>query len=174
MWDLGANVGEFSRIASARGAMTIAFDYDHGAVERNYAEVRKTRDERILPLVLDLANPSPALGWDHRERSSLLDRGPADTVLALALLHHLAIGNNVPLPQIAHFLNECGRWGIVEFVPKHDPQVRKLLANRADIFQEYSREGFESAFQEKFSIHESQTIAGTDRVLYLLRRNKRK
>ena len=174
VWDLGANVGEFSRIASARGAMTIAFDYDHGAVERNYAEVRKTRDERILPLVLDLANPSPALGWDHRERSSLLDRGPADTVLALALLHHLAIGNNVPLPQIAHFLNECGRWGIVEFVPKHDPQVRKLLANRADIFQEYSREGFESAFQEKFSIHESQTIAGTDRVLYLLRRNKRK
>ena len=154
--------------------MTMAFDYDHGAVERNYTTVRKNRDERVLPLVLDLANPSPALGWAHRERASLLERGPADTVLALALLHHLAIGNNVPLPQLAHFLSECGRWALVEFVPKHDPQVQKLLANRADIFKDYSREGFEAAFGEQFNIHESETISGTDRVLYLMRRNERK
>ena len=174
VWDLGSNVGDFSRIASAQGAMTMAFDYDHGAVERNYGKVRKNQEERLLPLVLDLANPSPALGWAHTERASLLDRGPADTVLALALVHHLAIGNNVPLPQLARFLGECGNWAVVEFVPKHDPQVRKLLTNRVDIFQDYSREGFEAAFEAEFSIHESEAIPGTDRLLYLMRRNERK
>lgn len=168
VWDLGANVGEFSRIASAQGAMTIAFDYDHGAVERNYADVRKNREERLVPLVLDLTNPSPALGWAHTERASLLERGPADMVLALALVHHLAIGNNVPLPELARFLSKCGRWAIVEFVPKQDPQVEKLLANRVDIFQDYSREGFEAAFGSEFTLHESETIPGTDRVLYLM------
>ena len=171
VWDLGANVGDFSRIASAQGALTIAFDYDHGAVDRNYAKLRENREERLLPLVLDLTNPSPALGWAHSERASLLERGPADAVLALALVHHLAIGNNVPLPQLARFLSDCGRWLIIEFVPKHDPQVQKLLTNRADIFQSYSRDGFEAAFEAEFSLHESQTIPGTDRVIYLMERS---
>lgn len=173
VWDLGANVGDFSRIASAQGAMTIAFDYDHGAVERNYAKVRKNQETQLLPLVLDLTNPSPALGWAHSERASLLDRGPADAVMALALVHHLAIGNNVPLPVLARFLRECGRWAVVEFVPKHDPQVQKLLANRTDIFHDYSREGFEAAFGAEFSLHQSKTILGTDRVLYLMEGNIR-
>ena len=174
VWDLGANVGDFSRIATAQGAITIAFDFDHGAVELNYERVRKNHEERLLPLVLDLSNPSPALGWAHGERASLLDRGPADMVLALALVHHLGIGNNVPLPELARFLSECGRWAVVEFVPKHDPQVQKLLANRADIFQDYSQEGFETAFEKEFSLHDSQTISGTDRTLYLMERSLQK
>ena len=170
VWDLGANVGDFSRIASAGGAITIAFDFDHGAVERNYSRVRQNQDRKILPLVLDLTNPSPALGWAHVERDSLLDRAPADMVLALALVHHLAIGNNVPLREIASFFSKCGRWTAVEFVPKHDPQAQKLLANRNDIFADYTRDGFEAAFQSEFEIRKVEPILGTDRVLYLMER----
>ncbi|MFQ5944099.1 MAG: class I SAM-dependent methyltransferase [Anaerolineales bacterium] len=170
VWDLGANIGEFSRIASNQGSSTVAFDYDHGAVERNYAKVRQQQERHILPLVLDLTNPSPGLGWSHRERASLLDRGPADMVLALALVHHLAIGNNIPLQELAGFLADCGRWALVEFVPKEDPQVKKLLVSREDIFHDYSQEGFEHAFGMTFRLHDSQAIAGTDRVLYLMER----
>ncbi len=170
VWDLGANTGRFSRIASARGATTVAFDADPGAVERGFREATRLGERNLLPLVLDLTNPSPALGWNSRERLSLAERGPADAVLALALIHHLAIGNNVPLPKVAEFLAAVGRHLIVEFVPKSDSQVGRLLVVREDIFPGYTREGFEAAFDREFESISVAPIAGTERTLYLMRR----
>ncbi|HEX9870997.1 MAG TPA: SAM-dependent methyltransferase, partial [Candidatus Tectomicrobia bacterium] len=104
VWDLGANVGIFSRIASQRGITTIAFDFDPAAVEHNYLRAKGEGDSHQHALVLDLTNPSPALGWAGKERMSLGERGPAGALFALALVHHLAISNNVPLTMIAEFL----------------------------------------------------------------------
>jgi len=118
VWDLGANDGRYSRLASDRGIQTVACDIDPVAVEKNYLQARESKDDNLLPLLIDLANPSPALGWDHEERASLADRGPADAVVALALIHHLAIGNNVPLERIAAFLARLGSHLIIEWVPK--------------------------------------------------------
>ncbi len=169
-WDLGGNVGVFARIAAERGIPTVCFDLDPGAVDANYRKVREEKETGVLPLVLDLSNPSPAIGWDNRERMSLLERGPADLGLALALVHHLAIGNNVPLPQLASFFAEVCRALIVEFVPKEDPKVRVLLASREDIFPGYTAEGFERAFGERFTIERREEIRESPRTLYLMRR----
>jgi ribosomal protein L11 methylase PrmA len=170
VWDLGGNTGVFSRIAAEKSSGVICFDSDYGAVERNYLEVREHKETRLLPLVLDLTNPSPSIGWNNRERESLLERGPADAVLALALVHHLAIGNNVPLARIAEFLSRCGSRLIIEFVPKEDSQVRRLLASRKDIFADYTRAGFETAFQEEYRIGQSVPIPESARILYLMER----
>ncbi len=170
VWDLGANTGEFSRVASDQGVATIAFDVDPAAVEKNYRGVRGGKETHILPLVMDLTNPSPALGWDHDERSSLADRGPADLVLALALIHHLAISNNVPLERVARFFARVGRSLVVEFVPKTDSQVRRLLATRVDVFPDYDRAGFEGAFATHFEAVDVRTVEGSERTLYLMRR----
>ena len=168
VWDLGANTGEFSRLASRRGALTLAFDYDHGAVELNYSQVKKESEANLLPLVQDLTNPSPGVGWSSRERRSLMERGPADAVMALALIHHLAIANNVPLELVAGFLAALGRWLIVEFVPKQDPQVKRLLANREDIFGRYDRQGFEQDFARHFRIIDVRPLPDSDRCMYLM------
>lgn len=167
-WDLGANNGVFSRIVSEAGPQVISFDIDPTAVEQNYRQVKAEKNEKLLPLLLDLTNPSPAIGWANRERESLGDRGPVDLVLALAVIHHLAISNNVPLRQLADFFVKTARWLVIEFVPKSDSQVRKLLASREDIFPLYTREGFEAAFQTRFRIHEAVNVNESERVLYLM------
>jgi hypothetical protein len=170
VWDLGANTGVFSRIAAAHGAFTLSFDLDPAAVERNYLACREAGGERLLPLVMDLTNPSPGLGWGHEERSSLLSRGPADLVLALALVHHLAISNNVPLPAISTFLRGICTHLVIEFVPKDDPQVQRLLATREDIFPDYTPEGFVAAFARDFETLASIPVPGSPRVLHLMAR----
>lgn len=168
LWDLGANTGVFSRVASSSGVFTVAFDIDPAAVEQNYLRVKKDKEQILLPLQLDLTNPSPALGWANRERESFRERGPVDMVLALAVVHHLAITNNVPLPQLADFFAEMGKWLVIEFVPKSDSQVQKMMSAREDIFPNYTREGFEAAFSERFQIHESVSIHESERQLYLM------
>jgi ribosomal protein L11 methylase PrmA len=171
VWDLGANNGTFSRVvgaANATGAYVVSFDFDPAAVEQNYQTSKKAKEQNILPLLLDLTNPSPAIGWANRERDSLGARGPADLVLALALVHHLAISNNVPLRQLADFFAETGKWLMIEFVPKSDSQVQKLLVSRQDIFPDYTRAGFEAAFKARFQIHEAVEIRESERVLYLM------
>ena len=165
-WDLGANTGEFSRLAAGAGLDTVAWDVDPGAVERAYAR----KDPRVLPLLQDLTNPSPGLGWASAERDSLEARGPVDVVMALALVHHLALGNNVPLGDVAAYLARLGRRAIVEFVPKEDSQVRRLLASRRDVFPSYTLEGFEAAFGGPFEIEAKSPIVGTERTLYRMRR----
>jgi hypothetical protein len=168
VWDLGANVGTYSRVASDRGIPTIAFDVDPAAVERSYLEAKRRKERHLLPLVLDVINPSPALGWDHQERASLAERGPADAVMALALVHHLAIANNVPLLRLARFFRRLGRWLIIEFVPKEDPQAQKLLAWRKDIFEDYTQERFAQVLGEEYEIRRTVPIEDTPRTLYLM------
>jgi ribosomal protein L11 methylase PrmA len=172
VWGLGANTGVFSRIASDQGSNTIAFDVDPGAVELNYLQTVKDDDTNLLPLIMDLTNPSPGLGWAHQERQSLVERGPADVVLALALIHHLAIGNNVPLEYIAALLSSICRWLIIEFVPKDDPQVQRLLRVREDIFTDYNQNQFTEKFGNYFDIIAHQPIKETDRILYLMEKRR--
>ncbi len=172
VWDLGANIGEFSRIASDKGIQTISFDIDPAVVETNYREAVKKGETNLLPLVLDLTNPSPAIGWENEERMSLLERGPADTALALALIHHLAISNNLPLENIAAFLGKLCRTLIIEFVPKNDSQVQRLLSTREDIFPDYSQEAFEITFSKYFKILDFAKIKGSERTLYLMSKRR--
>ena len=168
VWDLGANDGTFSRLASDKEIPTISFDIDPAAVEQNYRKAKEKKEQNIVPLLLDLTNPSPSIGWHSRERDSLIKRAPADLVLALAVIHHLAISNNVPLPQIADFFADAGKWIVIEFVPKSDSQVQKLLTSRKDIFTNYTRGLFEGAFAEKFIIHEKVAVEESERFLYLM------
>jgi hypothetical protein len=170
VWDLGANDGTFSRLAADRGRWTLAADVDPAAVEKCWRAVRSEERDNLLPLLMDLTNPSPALGWAHGERDSLLDRGRAGTVLALALIHHLAISNNVPLPRLADFFAAAGDHLILEFVPKSDSQVQRLLATREDVFPDYDAPGFEAAFAARFETVEKAPIEGTERILYLMKR----
>ena len=109
VWDLGANTGVFSQIAAEQGALALAFDIDPAAVEKSYQDLRQRKETRLLPLVMDLTNPSPAIGWQNAERDALSARGPADMVFALALVHHLAISNNVPLPHGSRIFQPDGQ-----------------------------------------------------------------
>jgi len=170
VWDLGANNGVFSRIAEKKGISTIAFDIDPIAVEMNYLSCSKEENTKILPLLLDLTNPSPGIGWENIERLSFIERGPTDAALALALIHHLAISNNVPFAKLADFFSKITKWLIIEFVPKEDSQVQKLLATRKDVFPLYSQHNFEIAFSEKFEIHDSIKIDDSLRTLYLMKK----
>lgn len=170
VWDLGANDGTFSRLASDQGIETVAFDIDPTAVENNYLRTKSQSETHLLPLQMDLTNPSASIGWHSQERQSLLERGPADAVLALALIHHLAIGNNVPLPELTRFFSDTCQWLIIEFIPKSDSQVQILLAGRKDIFINYTQDGFESAFSELFEIIEKQAIFESERMMYLMKR----
>jgi hypothetical protein len=170
VWDLGANVGMFSRLASNRGISTVSFDIDPAAVEKNYLECITRGEADILPLLIDLTNPSPGIGWQDSERMSLIGRGPADTVLALALIHHLAISNNVPLSRIAAFFSTVCNSLIVEFVPKSDTQVQRLLSTREDIFEDYNMPAFERQFSRYFKIRDSVAVRDSERTLYLMDR----
>jgi hypothetical protein len=118
---------------------------------------------------MDLTNPSPSLGWAHRERQSLIARGPVPLVLALALVHHMAISNNVPLGKLAQFFHDICENLIIEFVPKSDSQVQRLLRSREDIFSDYTVDGFESAFGQYFKILKQEQVSESERILYLMK-----
>jgi hypothetical protein len=170
VWDFGANTGRFSRIAAAGGADVVAIEMDPSAVELNWRQVADNGDTAVLPLWIDLSNPTPSQGWAHTERASLAGRGPAEAGLALALVHHLAIGGNVPLADIAAWFATACEWLIIEWVPKDDPMVQRLLASREDVFAEYTAEHFEAAIGRWFSIEGSHAVRGSQRILYVLRR----
>lgn len=165
VWDLGANTGVFSAVAPD-GARVIAIDGDHAAVERHYRRVRQ-QNSLILPLVMDLSNPSPARGWAHAERKSLAERGPADAVLALALIHHLVLGGGVPLGSVAQWLSGLTRFAIVEFVPPDDEQVLRLIAGRTEATHPYSEPDFRRAFDRYFSLLETRALTNSGRALFL-------
>ena len=171
VWDLGGNVGTFARIASEKGIPTVCLEMDAGCVEQAYRDaVVGAGDTNFLPLLMDLTNPSARIGWQNTERFSLADRGPVDLAMALALVHHLAIGNNVPLDRVADFFAELCRSLIIEFVPKSDPKVKILLTSREDIFPDYTIDGFERAFSERFSIERRESVTSSERTLFLMRR----
>lgn len=170
VWDLGANTGVFSRLASKQMIHTVAFDIDPGAVELNYRQSVADKEQNLLPLLLDLTNPSPNLGWHNQERRSLFKRSSPDLLLALALVHHLAIANNISLEQIARFMADLAQWLVIEFVPKEDPQTQRLLSSREDIFVDYSQKRFEEVFGTYFQIVDSAVIKNSERTLYLMKK----
>jgi SAM-dependent methyltransferase len=169
--DLGANDGTFSRIAAESGRFVISCDIDPAGVEKNYLQVKNGSEKNVLPLLIDVMNPSSSLGWLNGERRSFFERAARDsTVLALALVHHLAIGGNVPLPQVAKCFERLGKELIVEFVPKEDSQVQKMLSLRKDIFSEYCEEGFTAALKKYFVIEERSSVDSSIRVLFRSKR----
>jgi hypothetical protein len=171
VWDLGANVGRHSAIAAQMGRRAVAWDSDPAAVERHYRAIREAGETRILPLLVDLADPSASVGWNLSERRSMIDRADADVVMALALIHHLAIGRNVPLPRIAALLAQLAPTAIVEWVGRDDPMVQRLLATREDVFDTYNPDGFGAAFggpASPFRIADRQPIPDTGRAIYRL------
>lgn len=167
-WDLGANIGVFSLIASQKSQQVISFDNDPLVIELNYLNIKKLKKFNILPLVQDLTNPSPAIGWQNQERLSLYERKSADVILALALIHHLAIVNNVPLNKLAKFFSHITRYLIIEFVPKNDSQVQTMLKLRKDIFSYYTQENFEKEFKKYFKIKTRIKINNSKRSLYFM------
>lgn len=170
VWDLGGNTGEFSRVSSDLQIPTVCFDIDPGAVQQNYDLVKKNKEKFMLPLRMDLTNPSPDLGWHNAERESMQARGPVDLVMALALIHHLAISNNVPLVDVAAYFADLGEYLIIEFVPKSDSQVKRLLSSREDIFPDYTLEGFRTAFSCSYAIVTEEKVPASERTLFLLRK----
>ena len=168
--DLGANDGKFSLLLAEKGLPTLAADADAHCINNLYREIKKNGEKKILPLVIDLSNPTPAIGVNNEERSSFLDRVQVDLVLALALIHHLAIGKNIPFEKIVRLFRQCGSYLIIEFVPKEDEKVKEMLYRKKDIYTEYNESSFRFAFEKYFIIDKTEAIPGSCRTLYLMKR----
>jgi SAM-dependent methyltransferase len=166
--DLGANDGVYSLLAAEQADYVVAVDGDEMVIDRLYRRLRAERNENVLPLVMNLVDPSGGVGWRNRERAAFADRVRPDVTLALALVHHLAIAANVPLPEVVSWLRSFGGRLVVEFVHVDDVQVQRLLANKpAGLFDDYRREAFEALLAEQFLVHEQQSLPGGSRTLYL-------
>ena len=168
-WDLGSNDGRYARIAGERSRYVVALDGDHGAVEQLYRELRAEQEPAILPLTVDLVDPSPNLGWRGLERKALAERGRPDLVLCLALVHHIAIAGNVPLREWIGWLRSLGAHLLIEFPTRADAMVARLLAAKATAHPDYDRGAFEALLSEAFVVERSETLASGTRVLYFAR-----
>jgi SAM-dependent methyltransferase len=165
--DLGANNGRFSTIAAdIKDSYVVSCDMDSNAINSYYQEIAHSQIQNVLPLMLDLTNPSPAIGWASEERMSFTQRADFDCVMVLALCHHLALSNNLPFDNIAAYFSGLCRHFIIEFVPKTDSQIQKMLLNRKDIFGHYHQENFESAFERYFDRVDKKQVAKSNRVIY--------
>lgn len=165
--DLGCNDGTFSRLAQEHADYVVAVDGDEQTIDALYRQLREEGNRTILPLVIDLTDPSPAIGWRSKERASFLDRARPDAVLALALVHHLAIGANIPLPEVVSWLHGFGGRLVVEYVEPTDPMAQRLLANKPEgLFPGYRREVFEELLAARFLVEQQVTLAGGTRTLY--------
>ncbi len=165
VWDLGCNTGRFS-VAAARGAGTVvALDADAAVVNRLAVAVRGGPGN-LLPLVVDVLDPSPDQGWAGRERRALARRGRPDLVLCLGLLHHLVVHGQIPLPDVIGWLADLGPELLVEFVPTDDPGFRKLVRWRLTAHHDYSAAGLEAALGEHFTTFSRTALGSSDRVLY--------
>jgi SAM-dependent methyltransferase len=167
--DLGANDGEYSMIAAERADHVVAVDGDERVVDLLYRRLRAAGDEKVLPLVMNLTDPSGGIGWRNRERAPFLDRVRPDLTLALALVHHLTIAANVPLPEVVMWLAAFGGRTVVEFPHTDDVQVQRLLANKpAGLFDDYRRDAFETLLSERFLVHRQETLPAGTRTIYLV------
>ena len=167
VWDLGCNDGRYSRIAAEHGAYVVAVDGDHASVDALHRNLRSEGDERILPLVMDLADPSPARGWRGVERTRLEDRGRPGVILCLALVHHLSIAANVPLAEVVDWLASLGGVLVVEFAGRDDAMVQRLLSRKKDdAHPDYDAENFERLLAKRFEISRREPLASGLRTLY--------
>jgi 2-polyprenyl-3-methyl-5-hydroxy-6-metoxy-1,4-benzoquinol methylase len=172
--DAGTNTGHYAEMTSAAGKFTVAVDGDTACIDHLYNHCKKNKRANLLPLVIDITTPSPSIGWENQERTSFLSRSKTDLVLALALIHHLAITRNVGFEQMASLFSSLAPWLIIEFVPKSDPKINLLLQNRPDIFDDYNETNFIHAFAGRFSIVNKQTLTNSGRVLFLMQRKEGK
>ena len=168
-WDLGANTGAFSRLVAEHAEYVVALDVDHLAVDRLYRDLKARGPDNILPLVGNLADLSPALGWRYRERKAITERQRPELVVALALIHHLVITANIPLPELVAWLASLGSHLVIEFITKDDPMVKKLLRNKEDIYHDYEQPVFEGCLGEHFEILRQQPLQDGNRTLYFAR-----
>jgi SAM-dependent methyltransferase len=166
VWDIGCNTGVFSRIAAENAHYVVAMDYDHLAVEFLYQELKKEGNTKILPIVFNLADPSPNLGWRGLERKSLKERGKPGLTLCLALIHHIVISANIPLREFIDWLAGLGTSLIIEFVTKQDPMVKKLLLNKQDHYADYDIENFDHCLSGVFDVKKRAEFQSGTRILY--------
>ena len=168
--DLGCNTGDYSMIAAECGAQVVAADADPSVIERLYRNLR-LKPRPISPTVLDIANPSPAIGFRNEERTRFLDRVHADCLLALALLHHLLVSSNLTLDQISDLFADLTReYAVVEFVPPADPMFQRLLRFRVNLFEQVTLEVCRNAFLTRFQVLKEVSIPNSLRTLLLLRK----
>ena len=171
VWDFGANTGVFSRIFKESANEILSLDIDPAAVERNYICSSSKQEENIFPLVFDLTNPSPAVGFNNCERKTLTQRAEnVDLVMALALIHHLRITYNIPFYKMRDYFSKIAPYLIIEFVEKKDSQIQKMLLNRKDIFEDYNMKNFEEEFTKRYEILNKTQIDGSCRFMYLMRK----
>ena len=168
VWDLGCNTGNYSCLVAAHADQVIALDGDHLAIDRLYRRLAADGPSNVLPLCNNLTDPSPALGWRHRERRTLSERGRPDLVLCLALVHHLVISANVPVPELLDWLAGLGRHLVLELVTLGDPMVQRLLRNKGGAHHDYATELFEAEIARRFSVLAGAKIQSGQRRLYLL------
>jgi hypothetical protein len=167
VWDLGANDGRYSRIAAEGSAYTIALDVDHGVVDRLYRTLANEEVRTILPLVGDIADPSPGLGWRGRERLPLAQRGSPDLVLALALVHHLIISRTIPQRELIDWLADLGSELVIEFPDREDVMVKRLLARKREgSHPDYTRDDFEQLLRSRFAILAGAELPSGTRAVY--------
>lgn len=166
VWDLGCNTGHFSKIAAAHSEYVVSMDSDHESIERLYRELRQGGPRNILPLTMDLSDPSPAVGWRTSERRTLIERGRPDLVLCLALVHHLAITANVPVDDIVDWLYECGGDLVVEFPTEQDEMVKRLLRNKDQAYDDYCLSSFEGSLAARFDVCDRVQLSSGTRYLY--------
>jgi hypothetical protein len=169
-WDIGANNGRYSRIAAEGSRNVLAVDADQGPVELLYRTLRDEGDEQILTLTMNLADPSPSLGWRGLERKDLAARGEPDLVLALALIHHVAIAANVPVAEFVAWLASLGTSLVIEFPTREDPMVKKLLGPKRDgLHPDYERVNFERVLADAFDVERRERSKSGTRLLYFAR-----
>ncbi len=167
VWDVGCNEGRHARIAAENADYVVALDGDAGVVDRLYRSLSGEGSRTIHPLVLDVTDPSPGLGWRGAERQPLEGRGKPDLTLCLAVLHHVALAGNIPVPAFLSWLHELGTEVVIEFPTREDPRVAALLARkRAGAHPDYDRAPFERALEERFEIRRSATLGSSNRILY--------
>jgi len=165
VWDIGCNTGQFSRIAAAGCTRVVSTDIDHVAVERLF--LNPETPDNILPLVQNVADPSPNWGWRNRERSDLQSRSRPDLVLCLALIHHVVITANIPLAEFVDWLAGLADKLVIEYVSRRDDKVKTLLRNKEDKYQDYSQESLEANLTRHFDVRSRQQVNNGDRTLYL-------
>ena len=168
VWDLGCNTGAYSRIAAENASYVVAMDGDSLAIERLYRDLRSEGRRNILPLVINLADPSPDLGWNGSERRALTSRTDVDLTLCLALVHHMVISANVPLAEFVDWLARLRSHVVIEFVTRDDPMVQRLLLNKEDIYHDYQLDIFEREIGRRFETLDRQELSSGSRVLYFL------
>ena len=168
-WDLGCNTGKFSRIAAENSDHVVAMDSDHLSVEHLYQTFKSDGVSNILPLCVNLADPSPSLGWRLLERKTLTQRAKPDLTLCLALIHHMVISANVPMNEFISWLASLDSDLVIEFVTREDPMVRKLLRNRDDQYSDYNLASFEECLERHFNIDTREWLVSGSRVLYYAR-----